>query len=65
MICETDLENSGIIRYLPASGYIFKFIRYPKRNLKTTARLAQWDKRRSAEREVAGSNPGRTNTQGL
>ena len=31
----------------------------------TAARLAQWDKRRSAEREAAGSNPGRTNTQGL
>ena len=31
----------------------------------TAARLAQWDKRRSAEREVAGSNPGRTNTQSL
>ena len=33
--------------------------------LRTTARLAQWDKRRSAEQEVAGSNPSRTNTQGL
>ena len=31
----------------------------------TAARLAQWDKRRSAEREAVGSNPGRTNTQGL
>ena len=31
----------------------------------TAARLAQWDKRRSAEREVGGSNPGRTNAQGL
>ena len=29
------------------------------------ARLAQCDKRRSAERETVGSNPGRTNTQGL
>ena len=28
------------------------------------ARLAQLEGRRSAEREVAGSNPGRTNTQG-
>ena len=28
-------------------------------------RLAQWDKRRSAEREAVGSNPGLTNTQGL
>ena len=32
----------------------------------TAARLAQWDKRRrSAERQAVGSNPGRTNTQGL
>ena len=30
----------------------------------TAARLAQLDKRRSAEREAAGSSPGRTNTQG-
>ena len=28
----------------------------------TAARLAQWDKRRSAERESVGWNPGRTNT---
>ena len=27
--------------------------------------LAQLDKRRSAEREAAGSSPGRTNTQSL
>ena len=27
--------------------------------------LAQFDERRSAEREAAGSSPGRTNTQGL
>ena len=31
----------------------------------TAARLAQLGERRSAEREVASSNPGRTNTQGL
>ena len=31
----------------------------------TAARLAQWDKRRSAEREAVGSNPSRTKTQGL
>ena len=30
----------------------------------SAARLAQWYKRRSAEREAVGSNPGRTNTQG-
>ena len=33
--------------------------------LYTAARLAHLDKRRSAEREAAGSIPGRTNTQGL
>ena len=26
----------------------------------TAARLAEWDKRRSAEREAVGSNPGHT-----
>ena len=31
----------------------------------TAARLAQWDKRRPAEPEAVGSNPGQTNTQGL
>ena len=31
----------------------------------TAAWLTQLGERRSAEREVAGSNPGQTNTQGL
>ena len=31
----------------------------------TAAWLAQLGERRFAEHEVAGSNPGRTNTQGL
>ena len=31
----------------------------------TAARLAQLGERRSAEWEAVGSNPGRTNTQGL
>ena len=34
-------------------------------NAFTAAWLAQLGERRSTEREVAGSNPGRTNTQGL
>ena len=34
-------------------------------SLLTAAWLAQLGERRSAEREVTGSNPGRTNTQGL
>ena len=33
--------------------------------IETAAWLAQLGERRSAEREVEGSNPGRTNTQGL
>ena len=35
------------------------------RQLSDTAWLAQLGERRSTEREVAGSNPGWTNTQGL
>ena len=31
----------------------------------TAARLAQLDKRQSAEQETPGSSPGRTNTQGF
>ena len=31
----------------------------------SAARLVQLDKRLSVEREIAGSNPGRTNIQGL
>ena len=31
----------------------------------TAARLAQLGERRSAKREIASSNPGRTNNQGL
>ena len=34
-------------------------------HVNTAARLAQLGEHRSAEREVASSNPGRTNTQGL
>ena len=33
MICETDLDNAGVIRYLPASGYIFKFMPLSKKKL--------------------------------
>ena len=36
-----------------------------KSHILTAAWLAQLGERRSTEREVAGSNPGRTNTQGL
>ena len=51
---------------------LFSFIPQPCRDLfkilmvfLTATRLSQLDKRRSSEREVAGSNPARTNTQGL
>ena len=35
------------------------------KQMKKAARFVQLGERRSAEREVTGSNPGRTNTQGL
>ena len=40
-------------------------LRLFKNQYKSAARLAQLDKRRSSEREAAGSSPGRTKTQGL
>ena len=40
-------------------------LRLFKTQYKTAARLAQLDKRRSSEREAAGSSPGRTKTQGV
>ena len=49
---------------IPGS-YVFRFCHNIVYTFLTAARLAQWDERRSAEREVAGSDPGRTNTQGL
>ena len=38
---------------------------FKQRKKETAAWLAQLGERRSAEREVAGSKPGRTNTQGF
>ena len=37
----------------------------PSKSELTAAQLAQFDKRRSAEWEATGSNPGRTSTRGL
>ena len=37
----------------------------PSKSELTAAQLAQFDKRRSVEREAAVSNPGRTSTRGL
>ena len=47
------------------SGIIKVEVRVISRSRGTAAWLAQLGERRSTEREVAGSNPGRTNTQGL
>ena len=44
---------------------VLRVIRESVKAILTAARLAQLGERRSAEREVASSNPGRTNTQGL
>ena len=49
---QTEYKDKRMGRTPPPSGI-------------TAAWLAQLGERRSAEREVAGSNPGRTNTQGL
>ena len=59
---------------MPNKDYNISFI--PERDLQghchqiiqinqTAAWLGQLGERRSAEREVMGSNPGRTNTKGL
>ena len=48
--------------YSEQAGQIKKLSSKAKRQ---AARLAQLGERRSAEREAVGSNPGRTNTQGL
>ena len=60
----------GLKGYVPLNKLVFKDSResqtgYTILLLVTAARLAQWDKGRSAVREALGSNPGRTNTQGL
>ena len=59
-----DYCNS-LLYGLPNS-HIIKFQRIQNAAAQLAAAwLAQLGERRSAEREVAGSNPGRTNTQGL
>ena len=60
----------GLKGYVPLNKLVFKDSResqtgYTILLLVTAARLAQWDKGQSAVREAVGSNPGRTNTQGL
>ena len=46
--------------------YVFSIFGISSKGKKvfTTTWLAQLEERRSAEREVAGPNPGRTNAQG-
>ena len=60
---ELDFSKPYRQMYLFAPDSCFFF--FSGQKLPTAARLAQLDKRRSAEREAAGSSPGRTNTQGL
>ena len=60
----------GLKFYVPLNKLVFKDSRESQKGytillLVTAARLAQWDKGRSAVQEAVGSNPGRTNTQGL
>ena len=45
--------------------YVSKQSLFCLERVSSVAWLAQLGERRSTEREVAGSNPGRTNTQGL
>ena len=63
-------RGGGTPLLVPLNKLVFKDSResqtgYTILLLVTAARLAQWDKGRSAVREAVGSNPGRTNTQGL
>ena len=55
--------NSQLLKLLLPVGR--SYLHSKNRRHLTAAWLAQLGERRSAEREVAGSNPGRTNTQGL
>ena len=47
--------------------YLFRVFQKPHKDMHSKAApwLAQLGEHRSVEREVAGSSPGRTNTQGL
>ena len=60
----------GLKFYVPLNKLVFKDSRESQKGytislLVTAARLAQWDKGKSAVQEAVGSNRGRTNTQGL
>ena len=69
-VCVGGGGGGGTPLLVPLNKLVFKDSResqtgYTILLLVTAARLAQWDKGRSAVREAVGSNPVRTNTQGL
>ena len=66
---ESKMKASPLLKRTPSSYPTYKVIAWtiipPFPCSSFAARLAQLDKRLSAEREIAGSKPGRTNIQGL
>ena len=66
---ESKMKASPLLKRTPSSYPTYKVIAWtiipPFPCSSSAARLAQLDKRLSAEREIAGSKPGRTNIQGL
>ena len=72
--CESNIQMKAAKGQFPVVLFImlYKVVSFVesgheilKCDLSTAAWLAQLGERRSAEREVAGSNPGWTNIQGL
>ena len=63
------MKAAPLLKRTPSSYPTYKVIAWtlipPFPCSSSAARLAQLDKRLSAEREIAGSKPGRTNIQGL
>ena len=57
-------KKGALVVLCPFFEKVRERVRYLSTSL-AQAWLAQLGERQSAEREVAGSNPGRTNTQGL
>ena len=60
----SDKKRSVIKQVMVDTDYLL-LPEFKQRKKETAAWLAQLGERRSAEREVTGSNPDRTNTQGL
>ena len=70
VLCVNAKRSHGLLLATPRATNEGNHFRFPKLVLLfktilklTAAWLAQFGERRSAEREVTGSNPGRTNTQ--